>query len=353
MPLERPVSQLAREYEALSRLFDAQPTLTRHFLDQQAATIAAALAQDGRVIRFQLPDRIILEGGESLDLAPAARRRSVGGGAKRRERLTQYLDSLEHSLNPALAVCGKLFRYTLARHLLYQLLPDGPNVHYLPESSDDIPSIPAGEARRAALLAATDAVAEAEAAVPDRDRLQVPYVEAARRFYLPQWVAFGEDDRLLARSLEEAEACVASLQKAVGILQEAAAVCPSLVADETYQRKRAGLLGQLVNQGRALARAYTREIVAKVRSRAAAGTLNRGLRLSLPYFNDEELALRTYPVEVIPDGRILFVPAFVVRAMRLSEAQVRRDFHFSPSTRKHLLAQLTSIESAFNGHSSH
>ena len=45
------------------------------------------------------------------------------------------------------------------------------------------------------------------------------------------------------------------------------------------------------------------------------------------------------------------LPAFVVRAMRLSETQVRRDAHFSPSTRKHLLAQLTSIESAFNGHS--
>ncbi|MBN2388316.1 MAG: hypothetical protein JXB85_14970 [Anaerolineales bacterium] len=354
MPLERPVSQLAREYEAHSRLFDAQPPLTRHFLDRQAAALAAALSQDSGPIRYQLPNRITLEGGELVDLEVARRKRTVGRFStrcERRDHLVHSLNSLEQSLNPALAACGCLLRYALGRHMLYQLLPDGRDVRYLPESSDDIPSIPVGETRPGALLAASDAAAEAETARPDGDQCQVPYVDAARRFYLPQWVALGEEDRLLVNSFEEAEACVASLQKAVYILQDAAAVCPSLVSDETYQRKRAGLLGQLVNQGRALARAYSREIVARIRSRAASGTLNRGLRLSLPFFDDEELSLRTYPVEVIPYGRILFVPAFVARAMRLSEKQVRHDFRFNPSTRKHLLAQLASIEHAFNGHS--
>jgi hypothetical protein len=353
MSQDRPASRLAREYEAASRLFDAQPTLTRRFLDQQAAALAAALDRGGP-IRYQLPDKIILEGGESLALEAARRKRAVGrfsGHRERRERLIQSLNTLEQSLNPALSTCGCLLRYTLARHMLYQLLPDGRDVNYLPEGGDDIPSIPVGEVRPGALLAAGDAAAEAGMARLDRDRLQVPYVDAARRFYLPQWVAFGEGDCLLTGSFEEAEACVASLQKAVCILEEAVAVCPSLVADETYQRKRAGLLGQLVNQGRALARAQTGEIVARIRGRAEAGTLNRGLRLLLPYFDDESLSIRTYPVEVIPDGRIMFVPAFVVRAMRLSEKQVRHDRRFNPSTRNHLLAQLTSIEQAFNGRS--
>jgi len=354
MSLERPVSQLAREYERLSRLFAAQPPLTRHFLDQQAAAIAAALERDGSPIRYQLPDQIILEGGESLTLAPVIRKRLVGRSSDRQdrwERLTQSLNSLEESLNPALAACGSLMRYTLARHVLYHLLPDGREVCYLAASPDDIPSIPTGEIQPAAILAASDAVADAGVVNPDSNLLQVPYVDAARRFYLPQWVAFGEDDRLLFGSLEEAKACIASLRNAVHLLQNAAAFCPSLVVDETYQRKRTGLLGQLVNQGRALARAYTREMVAKIRSRAAAGTLNRGFNLSLSYFDDEALSLRTCPIEVIPTGRIMFVPAFVVLAMRRAEEKVRGDYHINPSTRKHLLAQLTTIESAFNGHS--
>jgi hypothetical protein len=335
------------------RLYDAQPALTQHFLDQQAAAIVSALDHHKGRIRYQLPDRIILEGGESLDLPPATRLRTVGSPLKRsshlerRAQLIQHLNALEQGLNPGLAVCGKLFRFALARTIVHHLLPDGRPVQYQPENGDDIPSIPLDVAPPSALLAATDAVTESDAANSDGGRLQVPYVAEARRFYLPQWVAFGEQDRLLAGSLAEAEACVASLENAVRLLQDAAAIWPSMVADETYQRKRAGLLGQLINQGHALARAYTREIITKIRSRAAAGTLNRGLSLSLPYFDDDAMALRLYPIRIIPDGRIMFVPAFVVLAMRQVEEQIHDDYHISPSTRRHLLAQLTSIEDAF------
>jgi hypothetical protein len=240
-----------------------------------------------------------------------------------------------------------LFRFALARTIIHHLLPDGRPARYEPENGDEIPSIPLNVTPSSALLAATDAVTESENVNTDRGRLQIPYLAEARCFYLPQWVAFGEYDRLLTGSLAEAEACVASLANTVRLLQDAVAICPSVVADGTYQRKRAGLLGQLVNQGRALARAYTREIITKIRSRATAGTLNRGLSLSLPYFDDDALALRIYPVEIIPDGRIMFIPAFVVLAMQRAEEQIRSDYHLNPSTRRNLLAQLTSIKDAF------
>lgn len=356
---EKPVSQIAREYETLTRLFDAQPVLTRHFLEQQAMAILSALEQGQKQVRFRFPDAIILEGGEMLDLTPASRERHVGNPLKRLRRaemsakLDEHLQALEQSLNPGLSACGTLMRIALARIIIFQLVPDGRSVHYLPESGDDIPSIPTGEVQPGALLAASDARIAPDQAAPDRDHLQVPFVDAARRFYLPQWVAFDEENRLLVGSFEEAETCIASLRNTVLLLEEAVTFCPCLVADETYQRKRAGLLGQLVNQGRALARGYTREITGRIHQRAASGSLNRGLRLSLPYFNDESLSLQLHPVEVIPDGRILFIPALVVRAIRLSAAQVRQDAHFTPSTRKHLLAQLTDIEKTFNGNGSH
>jgi hypothetical protein len=357
MQLEQPTSHLAREYEHLSRLFDAQPALTRRFLEQQAAAVIIALGESRKRIRFQLPDRVILEGGESLDLTPAPRLRALGSTllplsrAEKRARLIRHLDGLEHSLNPGLAVCGGLFRFALASTMVHHLLPDGQAVHTPPETETDIPTIPVGEIRPAAFLAGTDAAVEWNNTYANDVLLQAPIVTAARRFYLPQWVAVGEDDQLLTNSLTEAEAHVASLQNAVHILQEAEAICPSVVADEAYQRKRAGYYGQLVNQGHALARYYTRGIIARIQARAAAGTLNRGLRLSLPSFEVDDLAIHLYPINIIPDGRIMFVPAFVAQAMQLAQAKIKGDMNISLSSRRHMLAQLTTIMSAFNGHS--
>jgi hypothetical protein len=356
MPIEKATSRLAREYDELSKLYFAQPELTQHFLDQQAAAIVSALEQKKSRIHYQLPDRIILEGGETLDIPPKVRSRTVGKPLKhpsrleQRTELTKHLNALEQGFNPGLAVCGNLFRYSLAKTIVHHLLPDGPPVQYQLENGDEIPSIPLVTSLPSALVASTDVVAASDPSDPDRDQVQVPYVAEARRFYLPQWVAFGEEDRLLTKSPAEAEACIASLENAVRFLQDATAICPCIVVDETYQRKRAGLLGQLVNQGRALARYHTREIISGIRSRATAGTLNRGFSLSLPYFDDDALSVRIFPVEVIPSGRIMFVPAFVVLAMRRASAQIHDDFRFNHSTRMHLLTQLRNIEDAFKKH---
>ena len=184
---------------------------------------------------------------------------------------------MERGLNPGLAVCAKLLRYALAHTIVYHLLPDGHPVCYKPENGDEIPSIPLESAAHSTLLATMDAAAKTQADRGNGGSLQVPFVAEARRFYLPMWAAFGEGDCLLVGSLAEAKARIASLERAVRLLQDAAAICPSVVTGETYQRKRAGLLGQIVNQGRALARAYTHEIVLKIQTRAIAGTLNRGL----------------------------------------------------------------------------
>jgi hypothetical protein len=120
-----------------------------------------------------------------------------------------------------------------------------------------------------------------------------------------------------------------------------------MVADEEYQRKRYGILGQLVNQGRALARYQVQEIIQAIQRRASANDLNRGLSLSLPFFNDQTLAMESYNFEVIPAGRIMFSPAFVVRAAREQDAKIAQDTRLSQSTRKHLLSELGRLEQAF------
>jgi hypothetical protein len=119
--------------------------------------------------------------------------------------------------------------------------------------------------------------------------------------------------------VEEAEAHIKSMQRFMEVLFLAVALTPYISADEEYSKKRYGMLGQLVNQGRALAIYKSKAIIERIKTRAASGNLNRGLSLSLPYFDDQELRVDTTNIEVIPAGRIMFVPAFVVRAVRQEE----------------------------------
>ena len=58
------------------------------------------------------------------------------------------------------------------------------------------------------------------------------------------------------------------------------------------------------------------------------------------------MALESF--EVIPQGRIMFVPAFVVRAAREQQAKVADDTRLSLSTRKHLIQELEMLEAAFD-----
>jgi hypothetical protein len=147
--------------------------------------------------------------------------------------------------------------------------------------------------------------------------------------------------------VKEAEAHIASMQRYIDILHAASSIAPYFIADDEYQKKRYGMLGQLINQGRALARYKTQEIIQTIKERAASGSLNRGLSLSLPYYDDQELKMGITTFDVIPAGRIMFVPAFVVRAAREEEAKRVQDTRFNPSTRKHLIAELKMLEDAF------
>jgi len=252
------------------------------------------------------------------------------------------------------AVSAALLRYAIARHMVYDMLPAGRTVSYVAAEGEEIPSLPDPNQPEiaSAFTQATDAVAEQhgdaeEGPAVDRGDLQVPYVPFARRFYLPQWVAFDADAKLLVHSLAEAQAHIGSMQRFVNVLHAAVAMAAYFVADETYQQKRYGMLGQLVNQGRACARYETRQIINIIQRRAVAQELNRGLSLSLLYFDDQALKLKTYPFVVIPAGRIMFVPAFVVRAAREEAVKVAQDTRLSPSTRRQILAEFALLAQAF------
>lgn len=361
-PAASVASHLGQEYEAQRALFQAQPPLIQRFLEAQARLLAEALIQRLSQARFMLPEQVVVQvpthgEGQLVPVLPEFREQLAGGlmdrltGSDARTALRQRLSELEQSPQQAVAASAGLIRYATAAHMVHGLLPAGRSVTYVAAEGEEIPSLPVSDETEpaSALTAATDVIVEEEPSEggADREALVVPYVPAARRFYLPRWVAFDDEDHLLVNSVNEAEAHVASMQRFLSILHTAVALAPYIVADEDYQRKRYGMLGQLVNQGRALARYETSEIVNTIQRRAAAHDLNRGLSLSLPYFDDQSLKMKLRYFQVIPAGRIMFVPAFVVRAACEEQAKVAQDTRLSPSTRQHLLAELKMLEQAF------
>ncbi|MGB8214603.1 MAG: hypothetical protein WCE68_13680 [Anaerolineales bacterium] len=351
------VDQLREEYDAQSALFDAQPAIVQRFLEAQASQIANAYIERQHNLHFSLPDRVTLpNASEPLPVPPLMREQRVGkiGDIVSRrdvhDTLRQRLAELGQSSDKAIATSADLIRFTAANIMVRNMLPSGRRVTYLPAEADDIPSIPSGDAGagpESAITASTDAIAEEGQADERRGNLQVPYVPEARRFYLPQWVAFDSQDNLIVNSISEAVAHIASIQRFLTILFAARSLAPYMVADEEFEKKRYGMLGQLVNQGRALARYQTREIIHTIQDRAKAQSLNRGLSLSLPYFDDQDLRIKTHNFVIIPAGRIMFVPAFVVRAALEEQAKIAQDTRFSHSTRMHLMAELQMLGDAF------
>lgn len=353
--------RLAEEYERQQAFLEAQPAIIQRYLEAQGKQIAEAITNGATQVRFSLPDRVVctlehVEQPALVTIPQNQRAYSSGSFINRLRKAELYKDlrhtftELEQSPDRAVSVATGLLRHATVLYLVNNMLPAGRSVAYKLAGEDEtIPSIPEADALdpESAITSASDAIAEEGKAEEGRGDLLVPFVPYARKFFLPQWVAFDEGGELLAKSVEEADAHVKSMQKFMEVLFLAVALAPYISADKEYSAKRYGMLGQLLNQGRALALYQTKAIIARIKERAAGGTLNRGLSLVLPYFDDQELRIAETKFEVIPAGRIMFVPAFVVRAVRQEEVKVSQDTRLNPSTRKHLLHLLDLFEKAF------
>ncbi len=356
-----PTNHLREELERQQKLFGAQTNIVQRFLEAQARQLSDGLLQHASHVHFTLPDRVVgvaphIDQSAPMAVPQTSREQKVGGmlqklrGVDIRDLFRHRLAELEQSPDRAVSVSASLMRHASVIHMVHNMLPSGRSVNYRANEDEEIPTIPVGDELEpaSAITASTDAIAEDGKAEEGRGELLVPFVPAARKFYLPQWIAFGDNNKLLVNSVAEAEAHIISMQNYVGILHMAVFFASYMVADDEYQQKRYGMLGQLINQGRALARYKATEIIKTIKERAANNNLNRGLSLSLPYFDDQELKMATSSFEVIPAGRIMFVPAFVVRATRQEEVKVAQDTRLSISTRNHLRAQLKMLETAFD-----
>jgi hypothetical protein len=351
-------SLLRQEYEQAAQLLRVQPALTQRFIEAQARQMAEAIVQRVSQMHFALPAQVVtVEDQQQVLTVPAGYREQILGVTGILDRLArpdmpnllrQRLSELEHDPLREVSIGAVLLRYATVIYMVHNMLPAGRSVRYEAADGEEIPTLPQDAGPSSALMAATDAPSDEHANHNGRGELLVPYSEAARKFYLPQWVALDEQDHLLVNTLSEAEAHLASMQQYMKVLHLARAFASYVVVDAQYQQKRYGMLGQLINQGRALARYEMGELIEEIQVRAAHHDLNRGLSLSVPYFDDQLLTMQEVEFEVIPSGRIMFVPAFVVKSAREEQAKVCDDTRLNASTRQHVLQQLKQLERTFD-----
>ncbi len=357
---ESSTSRLRLEFEAYQRLFQIQPGLQQQYLQLQATSLAEAIMQGASHVHFSLPDQVNfssnMETMDRIERIPAEHREQKLGGLNFRwlqfdicNAINQRLDELERSTVAAISIAAGLLRYAIAFQIIYRMLPAGKSVTYAIPDGDDIPNLPVREEAVSPSKNASQMTARAqkELLAEEGDLINAPYIEAASHFFLPQWVAFDEQGQLLLTSIQEAQAIIASLQKYLFLLEKAVQIAPFMIADETWQQKHYGIVGQLVNQGRSLAIYQTHAIIKNIQKRAADHKLDRGLSLRLPYFNDKKNSIENYEFIVIPAGWIMFIPAFAVLAAREQQIKVVQDDCLSITTRKHLIAELHTLELAF------
>jgi hypothetical protein len=327
----------------------AQPVETQQEVDAEGRRLGALLSKPEPVwhTTFLLPTIVAVGPDRELrSIAPDRRLQRVGTWTDRlrgrsvRSTLRRHLLTLEQSPERPIATAAKLIRHATAARIIEHA------------------GVVAGDLQ----LTTTDPAAEPhlrDRAMSNGDNHRPSGFhpppegnpgaldEGPEGFSVPEWEAFDDVDRLLVETPAQAESYLGLLQDSLASLRAAISLAPYMVADSRYQVKRAGLLRQLAEQGRALARYQTREIVAVLRRRTAEGQLNRGLKVSLPYYDDQALALLLRTFDVIPAGRIMYVAALGLRAVQDEQAKVAQDTRVSSATRDHLLEELEMLLQAF------
>jgi hypothetical protein len=317
------LQQLRESRLRMGSLLEKQSEETRSFLLREAGRIVAALQEGKAAIRFHFPETITSpEDGDGdsriVDVPADFREQRISGFLNRirmgdaRTALWSRLAQLENSGYFGVRTCAGLLRFAVAREMVRSLpaeemiagLPEG-----ISETGTGLPS-PENTAR-----------------VGSRTVPEDP----------------GEAE--LLRSGEES---ILRLRGGINRLHQAVSLAPYMYADEEYQSKRGVLLSRLVSLGHALAHREVRGMARRIWRRAQANDLNRGLSLSVPYFDDRLLELKLHEFEVIPPGRTMFVPAFVALAAAREQEKIGQDTSLSPSTRVHLVAELENLERAFD-----
>ncbi|PWH19344.1 MAG: hypothetical protein DDG59_03325 [Anaerolineae bacterium] len=292
----------------------------QHFV-AQAEQILQAIQKNRPSLEFSLPEKVVLVDpcthAYREEIIPARyRRQTIGRRLFQRGNSTlsivlQRLSDLQSSAHLSLSLSANILRYWIARLWLNQL-PEG---EALPENKGLNPS---SEAR------------------PEVQR------------YFPEWLLFNSNGEPLFSTKAEAEQSIHAIEATLQSLLSAMAVDPTIVEEEAFRSRYMTLVTQMVEQGRAYCEYLTKSILSTIRKRQSQHTLNRGLSIHLPYFDDQLLEIRYLDLEVVPPGRIAFEEVFLIHAIQRAQESISKNSKLSLSTRQHILEELKLMETSFS-----
>ena len=280
-----------------------QPPLTQRFVEAQARHLADAIVQRTPQVRFSLPDQVIGPGSDARPVAVAAgyREQMVGGTgfldrlsrSDVRKAIAQRLQELELISNREVAISAKLLRHATVIYMVHGMLPAGRSVKYVAEEGEEIPTQTGRRSgRRRVRPSPRPPMRLRKKARPKRDAASCWCPMPKRRassICRSGWPLIEHD--------QSAGQFDTGCRSACGVdaaLHGGAAPGPRFCA--VYRGRRAvsaealwhaGAVGQSGPRVGALRDA---EIINTIKARAAQHDLNRGLSLSVPYFDDQELA---------------------------------------------------------------
>ena len=352
----------AQELEAWQKLFYLQSAATQDFLEKQAGWLAWAMMNDLPQVRFGLPERVACEvdrsGRVRYEMIPENHR--LHKVINRWRRLTntalrtavqQRFAELDECPGSAVVIGAGLLRFACSMYMVRRMIHSWWSEACLPDSERSLSAFALEEKEFSTFSRKTAAhffSADAHLGGASVGQEMKPVAGSYQLSSSQEKSVVEVCQSVLAEAVNEAERLMAVMQQYLAILDMAVTLAPYVVADADFLQKRIRIISQLIQQGRALAQFQVREIIQTIQLRAASNLLNRGLSLSLPYFDDHSLEMLWWKIQVIPAGRTLFSPAFIVRAVWLEREKLSRERCLSPSTREHLLEALTNLEWAFD-----
>src|SRR3990172_421817 len=233
---EGPEGFLSEAYAAHRHRFAAQPAKTWRSVEAEAERLGLLLAKTEVVWHaiFVLPDEVAIGSADEIRPVPADRRaQHVGTGLDRlrgrglRATLRQHLLKLEQSSDRSVATGAKLIRHATAVWI----------VRHVGEFAVESPSDSGGQQLGSALDApnGTDGTSQGSTQI-ENGGLPAPafawFVPGTidgegGPFFVPEWAAFDDQDRLLVDSPAQAESYLGLLQDSLAAPRAALSLSPS------------------------------------------------------------------------------------------------------------------------------
>lgn len=340
---------LGRELHYKESLYRCQPQVIREFITTQARHIAQDIIDEVPRICYWLPDYIVLQDEmrgtwHKAWIAPRYRKQHCGShllyGAKKDipYTLIKRFEELQSSANIAVATCAEILRYRVALELL-PTMPDSQN-EFMPPDDIILQNMPFLEVDLGQVYKSFY-----KAEIPHWNSYKF---DEKKTFPNEDCILIGLDNYSLSAMNTTDEQFMSQIYNQIQLLATAFVIEPAVLEEARFQSFYSSVIHQWVIQCQAYVENLMKQIIQKIQRRVAENSLNRGLSLSLPYFDYQAMQINNLEIEIIPKARIPFRPEFIFQAVQETKEKINNDSKLDTETRSHLMEELDLLDKSFS-----